>query len=36
MMGIAKNAVNVLGKTIKYWMAPLTCGAEIFGEEAYK
>ena len=32
MMGIAKNAVNFLGKTIKCWMVELTCGAETLGE----
>ena len=36
MIGIAKNVVNVLGKTIKWWRVELTCGAETLGEVPIK
>ena len=32
MMGIAKNVVNVFGKTINFWRVDLTCGADTPGE----
>ena len=36
MMGIAKNVVNFLGKTMKYWRVELTCGSETLGEVPIK
>ena len=32
MMGIAKNVVHFLGKTMKSWRVELTCGAETLKE----
>ena len=32
MMGIAKNVVNVFGKTINFWRVDVTCGADTPGE----
>ena len=36
MMGIAKNVVTFLGKTIKSWRVKLTCVAETLGEVPIK
>ena len=35
-MGIAKNVVNFLGKTMKSWRVELTCGSETLGEVPIK
>ena len=35
-MGIAKNVVNFLGKTMKYWRVELTCSSETLGEVPIK
>ena len=32
MVGIAKNVVNVFGKTINFWRVDVTCGADTPGE----
>ena len=32
MVGIAKNVVNVFGKTINSWRVDVTCGADTPGE----
>ena len=36
MMGIAKNVVKFLGKTMKSWRVELTCGSETLGEVPIK
>lgn len=36
MMGLAKNAVKVLGKTMNSWRVELTCDAEILVEVLIK
>ena len=36
MMGIAKNVVNFLGKTMKSWRVELTCDSETLGEVPIK
>ena len=36
MMSIEKDAVNVLGKTMKFGQVELTCGAKTLGEVTIK
>ena len=36
MMGIVKNVVNFVGKTMKSWSVELTCGSETLGEVPIK
>ena len=36
MMGIVKNGVTFLGKTMKSWRVVLTCGSETLGEVPIK
>ena len=36
MLGIPKNVMSFLGKTMKSWRVELTCGSETLGEVSIK